>query len=155
VTGEVNSGKTARLLSIYRKLGCGDGFINAKIYRGGRFVGQRIIRLSTGESAIFSTISEFIPPDWDEVYKFGNFSFSGKGQAFARNVVYSVIERGIEPVFVDEIGPLELQKKGFYDIMSVLLGTKSEIYAVIRKSCVDSVLKEFDIKAYDIIFPEY
>ncbi len=151
VTGEVNSGKTARLLSIYRSLGCGDGFINAKIFREGHFTGQRIIRLSTGESEIFSIISEFTPPDWDEVYKYGDFSFSGKGQEFAHNAVYSIIGQGIEPVFIDEIGPLELQKKGFYDIMSMLLGTKSEIYTAVRKSCMDSVLKEFNIKAYDII----
>jgi nucleoside-triphosphatase THEP1 len=150
VTGEVDSGKTARLLSIYRKLGSGDGFINAKIYTEGCFIGQRIIRLSTGESEIFSAISGFTPLEWDEVYKFGNFSFSEKGQAFARNTMDSIVECGIEPVFIDEIGPLELQKKGFYDILSILLRTKKEIYAVIRNSCIVSVLKEFGINRYDI-----
>ena len=151
VTGEVDSGKTARLLSIYRELGSGDGFINAKIYRDDHFIGQRIIRLSTGESEIFSAICEFTPPDWDEIYKYGNFSFSGKGQAFARNITSGIIAKGTDPVFIDEIGPLELQKQGLCDILSMLLRTKNEIYAVIRKSCINSVLKEFGIIRYDII----
>ncbi len=155
VTGEINSGKTARLLSIYRKLGVGDGFINAKIYREQHFIGQQIIRLSTGESEIFSTISEFTSPDWDEVYKYGSFSFSGKGQAFALNTMTDIITQGINPVFIDEIGPLELQKKGSYDIFRMLLCAKKEIYAVIRKGCIGSIVKEYGITGFDIISPEY
>lgn len=151
VTGGVDSGKTTRLLSIYRETGSGDGFISWKTYREGKFAGQRIIRLSTGESKPFSFIRGFIPYGWEEKYTYGNFSFSEKGLAFACDITSDVISRGISPVFIDEIGPLELDKKGFYDIFSTLLRAKNEVYAAVRDNCVDSVVREFGISAYEII----
>lgn len=55
IAGEVNSGKTSKLLEIYRQAGQGDGFINAKIYTGPQYAGQRIVWLSTGEVWTFPT----------------------------------------------------------------------------------------------------
>lgn len=147
----MDSGKTTRLLSIYRETGSGDGFISWKIYSEGKFAGQRIIRLSTGESKPLSFIMGFVPYGWDEKYTYGNFSFSEKGLTFARNIASDVISHGISPVFIDEIGPVELDKKGFYDIFSMLLRAGSQIYTAVRESCVDSVVREFGISAYEII----
>ncbi|HEX2946281.1 MAG TPA: nucleoside-triphosphatase [Clostridia bacterium] len=154
LTGGVDSGKTTRLLSIYREMDSGDGFINVKIYREGTIAGQRIIRLSSGESEPFSYIRGFTPDGWDEKYTYGNYSFSEKGLAFARNIVSDIVSRRISPVFIDEIGPLELGKKGFYDIFRILLHTNNEIYTAVRESCIESVIREFGISAYEIINPD-
>ena len=151
IAGGVNTGKTTGLLSIYREIGSGDGFINIKTFEAGKYSGQRIVRLSTGESEAFSFRKEFIPPNWDEEYRYDAYSFSKRGLQLAYKTVSDIISKNVEPVFIDEIGPLELQKKGFFDLLAVLLKTKKEIFITVRDSCVESVLKEFSIKKYQII----
>jgi nucleoside-triphosphatase THEP1 len=136
ITGEVNSGKTGTLLSIYRNLCRGDGFINSKIFDSGVYIGQRIIRLSTGESEYFSFKDSFIPSDWEEEYRYDIYSFSKKGMVFARKTAADIIEKGVDPVFIDEIGPLELQMKGFYDIFSEILRKSKKVFVTVRSSCL-------------------
>lgn len=151
ITGEVNAGKTTKLLSIYREMGLGDGFINIKVYKAGQYTGQKIVRLSTGESEYFSFKKEFIPSNWDEEYSYDVYSFSRRGLIFAYNIISDMIVKDVEPVFIDEIGPLELQKKGFFNIFSLLLKIKKEIFVTVRCSCVGSVIKEFGIEKYRTI----
>jgi nucleoside-triphosphatase THEP1 len=151
IAGEVNTGKTARLLSIYRETGLGDGFINTKIYKAGQHAGQRIVRLSTGESENFSFKKEFIPLNWDEEYSYDVYSFSRRGLMFADKTVWDIIAKGIEPAFIDEIGPLELQQKGFFGIFTLLLKINKEIYITVRDSCVERVIKEFGIEKYQTV----
>lgn len=151
IAGGVNTGKTTRLLSIYRETGFGDGFINTKIYKAGQYAGQRIVRLSTGESENFSFKKGFIPLNWDEEYGYDVYSFSRRGLMFADKTVADIIAKGIEPAFIDEIGPLELQKKGFFGIFTMLLKIKKEIYITVRDSCVERIIKEFGIEKFHII----
>ncbi len=151
ITGGVNTGKTTRLLSIYREIKLGDGFINTKIFEAGKHSGQRIVRLSTGDSEDFSFKKEFIPLNWDEEYSFDVYSFSKRGLMFAYKTVSDIIIKKVEPVFIDEIGPLELQKKRFFDMFTLLLKIKKEIYVTVRSSCVENIIKEFGIEKYQTI----
>jgi nucleoside-triphosphatase THEP1 len=151
ITGEINSGKTGTLLSIYHNLCRGDGFINSKIFDSGVYIGQRIIRLSTGESECFSFKDRFIPSDWDEEYRYDVYSFSKKGMEFARRTAADIIEKGVDPVFIDEIGPLELQMKGFYDIFSEILRKRKKVFVTVRSSCFEKVTEYFGIRKYQII----
>lgn len=151
IAGEVNSGKTSKLLEIYHQAGQGDGFINAKIYIGLQYAGQRIVWLSTGESMDFSYRKDFIPDNWDEKYCYDAYSFSNKALDFADQIISEALKRDAEPVFLDEIGPLELQNKGFYDILKRILSSNREIYITVRKSCVEQVIMQFNITNYNII----
>jgi nucleoside-triphosphatase THEP1 len=121
------------------------------VFDNGLFIGQKIVRLSTGEGKIFSLKTGFIPSDWDEQYRYDVFSFSQKGLAFACETVSGIIERGMEPVFIDEIGPLELQKKGLYAIFHSLIKLKKEVYISARDSCIENILQEFNVEKYEII----
>ncbi len=86
ITGPVNSGKSTRLLSIYNNIKKGDGFYLKKIFEDSVFKGQEIIRLSTKEKLAFSFISKYIPQNWDEAYKYKNYSFSIPALKFAENI---------------------------------------------------------------------
>ncbi|WP_190285246.1 hypothetical protein [Clostridium sp. JN-1] len=52
ITGSVNSGKSTKLVNIYKSLGKGDGFFNRKIYNGNCYIEQEIVRMSNGESMV-------------------------------------------------------------------------------------------------------
>lgn len=150
VTGGVNTGKTTRLLTIYNKIGRGDGFINKKIYEAGQYKGQKIVRLSTGESEIFSLKKPFLPVQWDEEYSNITYSFSRRGFDLANRIVEDIIKNNTEPVFIDEIGPLELQEKGFYQLFRDILVLNKEIYVSVRDTCLEGVIDKFRLENKDM-----
>ena len=151
ITGAINIGKSTRLLGIYRSLKKGDGFYNRNIYRGNVFAGQEIVHLATEESEPFSYREGFIPENWQEECRYGAFSFSRSGLEFGREIIKKALCFRIEPLFIDEIGPLELQGEGFHDIFSSLINTSVEIYVVVRQNSLDDVIREFPTVKFMLI----
>ncbi len=151
VTGTVNSGKTTKLLSLYKELKTGDGFILPKVYIDGTYIGQQVVRLSTGAGKPFSFKEGYIPAYWNEKYRYDIYSFSREGFDYVFNIADDIIQNNISPVFIDEIGPLELQGKGFSEILSQFLLLNSTIYISIRETLLKSVIERFNIKSYDLI----
>ncbi|HEX9059070.1 MAG TPA: nucleoside-triphosphatase [Clostridia bacterium] len=151
VTGSINSGKTTKLLSLYKELKRGDGFILPKIYIDGSFRGQQIIRLSNGTGKPFSFKMGYIPPLWDEKYSYDVYSFSMEGLDFAFDTIENIIDNSINPVFMDEIGPLELQEKGFYHPLAEVLSKSLSLYISVRETHLKSVIDKFRIENYEIL----
>lgn len=151
VTGKINSGKTTRLLSIYNERKAGDGFINKKIYINNKYAGQEIIRLSTGDSKIFSLKKAFLTDEWQEEYSYDVYSFSKEGMPFAEEIIKDIIDNDISPIFIDEIGPIELQGLGFYKVFKEILKTKKDIFVVVREGCLEKVISQFEIGLYEIV----
>ena len=151
VTGAINSGKTTKIHNIYNQIGYGDGFINKKIYKSNINMGQRIIRLSTNESEIFSLKEEFIPNKWNEECRYYNYSFSKTGLEFAINIVDDVIRHNIEPIFIDEIGPLEIYNEhGLFNTFMKVIAIRVELFVAIRDTCLEHFLQKFKINEYKI-----
>lgn len=151
VTGDINSGKTTKLNSIYNKHKKGEGFVLKKVFSHGEYIGQEIIRLSTGEKMRFSYIDGYLPDDWDEKYCYDKYSFSKKGFEFVQKIILEAISRKIEPIFIDEVGPLELSELGFYSILMLVLKMNKKIYISVRQSCLKDVIEKFGIRRYRII----
>jgi nucleoside-triphosphatase THEP1 len=151
ITGEIDSGKTTALLSIYRRLGRGDGVVLPKFYLGGRCLGQRIMRLSTKETTLFSIKFPYAPDLFDERLRLGEFAFSDKGLKFAEMVLEEIIRKRINPVFIDEIGPLELMGDGFYNQLKKAVSLEGDLYISVRSRCLRDVLKLFDISSFCLL----
>lgn len=153
ITGGIDHGKTTRLLSIYREIGRGDGIVTLKLFINGHNAGQEVMRLSTGEKKQFSFRNGFIPESgWQEKHRYGPYSFSAEGLEFAEAVIRSLFENGCEPVFIDEIGPLELEDKGLHYVFSKLTAAKrKDAWVVIRENCVRKVICKYLIADYAII----
>lgn len=67
---------------------------------------------------------------------------------FGREIIQNALDRRIELLFIDEIGPLELEEKGFHEILWGVLVAPIEIYLVVRKSCLQKVIHKFAITKY-------
>jgi nucleoside-triphosphatase THEP1 len=151
ITGEINSGKTSRLLSLYGEINRGDGFYCRKKYIANHYAGQEIIRLTNGESACFSFKQPFIPAGWDEVYSYEDYSFSRTGLLFVNKIAMDIVNNKNQPVFIDEIGPLELADRGFHEILNQFLFSETDLYLVIRASCLTKVINKYHIDAFRVI----
>lgn len=151
VTGSINSGKTTKLLSLYQELKTGDGFILPKIFIQGNYAGQQIIRLSTGISRPFSFKKGYVPENWIEKYSFDVYSFSREGFDFAFETIRDISKKNVSPIIIDEIGPLEIQGKGFYQLLSQLSTEDYSIYISVREPLLNNVIEKFILKNYEII----
>lgn len=142
ITGNSNQGKTSFIESLYEKHRRGDGIISVKAYKNSNFLGYDLKRLKTGEKIpLARTFADF-----DGYYNYGKFFFSEKAFSFATKIFNKLISEGIEPLYIDEIGPLEIfENKGFYQSLQKILKTNKEIYLSIRIQLLEPFIKTFEI----------
>jgi len=147
VTGKINEGKTTYMHSLYQKIGEGDGFICPKVFENGEFIRYDIQRLSNGETMPFILPLKSVPADWDEAGHYGKYSFSGRAIHFAEQIIDEMLEQKIEPIIIDEIGPLEIENhEGFYRLMDRVIKANHDAFVAIRSSLVDKFEEEFGIE---------
>jgi nucleoside-triphosphatase THEP1 len=151
VSAGIDEGKTQKIEALYRQLQQGDGWVSRKIRLNREFVGYELERLSTAEKMPLAYKRPHVPAHWQEVDEYGPFLFSKQAFAFAEKIIDELIEKGVEPVFIDEIGPLELSGRGFCPLLQNLLKTPLESYIAVRSQCVQEVIKKFAVKEYRII----
>lgn len=150
ITGAVNQGKSTGLLEIYRRLGTGDGFYNRRILQGNETIGQAIIHMATGASCVLAYDDRFVPVGWRAACHYGPFSFSREGLDFGCQILETALDNGITPVFIDEIGPLELAGKGFDAIMARVVQQATDVYVVMRESCIGEVIRKYGLEQYEV-----
>lgn len=154
ISGEIDQGKTRKMISIYQQQQTkqGDGFVSKKIFPDDTdFTGYEIVRLSNNEKRPLAYQSQYVPQDYDEIYRCGPFHFSKAAVTFAEGIIDDIIARDINPVFIDEIGPLELAGKGFTPLLEKILKTRKDVYITVRNHCVEDVIKKFDIREHELI----
>lgn len=137
---------------IYRRFNRGDGFLSKKIFvssgSGRVFTGYELVRLSSNEKVSLAIKTEYMSGDFDEIYCRGPFHFSRKAFEWAEKVIDEILKKEITPIFIDEIGPLELQDQGFCDVLKKVLNDgkySKDIYIVVRSRCVREVMEKFGI----------
>lgn len=154
ISGEINQGKTRKIESLYRRQAQGAGFISRKILDGSTIQGYEIADLVTGQHKTLALKVDLLPEGWDETARCGIFSFSARAIAFAEAVVEEAILNGSAPIFIDEIGPLELKNQGFAPLLKKVLHTGKDLYFTARRSCVQDIRTFFQIDDYELIYLE-
>ena len=155
ISGKINQGKTERILKIYEEFNSGDGIISCKKLVKGVFTGYEIVRLSNRYKMPLIYKSEYIPVNWDEAFKYDIFSFSEKAINFAEQVIDEILFGKCNPIYLDEIGPVELKGMGFYRALKKVLTADRDLYITVRESCVDDVIRKFEINKYKILSHYY
>jgi nucleoside-triphosphatase THEP1 len=143
VTGAIDSGKTRYLKELYDKDPTGDGIISLKYFKDGCFRGYDILHLKSGEKKEFIRLKTNLPVDWNEQCQFGKYSFSKQGFTFAENVLNEIKDG---PIYIDEIGPLEIvDKKGFYNTVKKMIYKEIDLYLTVRTTLLDALHDEFGL----------
>lgn len=87
------------------------------------------------------------PAGWDPVDHIGPYSFSGAGFDFCRRILLRDLASGATPIMLDEIGPLELDGRGFARIFEQLVQTGPDLMVAVRNACVAAVIARFALPA--------
>ncbi|HOW37449.1 MAG TPA: hypothetical protein P5154_02345 [Candidatus Izemoplasmatales bacterium] len=152
VSGKVNSGKTGKLAAMYQFFrNQGDGFVSVKEMEGDLVVGYRAMRLKTMEERPLLVRENRLPAGFDPLDEIGPFRMSRSGLAWIESELEAMLARGESPLYLDEIGPLELAGGGFAPIFRKCLATGTEMYIAVRKDIIPDVVNVFGIETYDIL----
>lgn len=152
VTGEINQGKTSLAYSLYESNRIGDGFLAPKLFVKGQFAGYQIQHLSSSEIRPMAFINSFRPDDIKIRFQFQDFLFTEQGFDLASKIIDQVIKNKISPVFIDEIGPIELfKKKGLHNLFKRVLQKNCDVIVVVRNFLVERLLDVYNIRNYELI----
>jgi len=85
-----------------------------------------------------------------EVVSIGRFKFSRKAFEEASQILDHSISKGW--LVIDEIGHVELNKQGFYEVLNkVLKNHSSHLLLVVREGLVEKVTELFELNRYEVI----
>jgi nucleoside-triphosphatase THEP1 len=147
LSGPVHSGKTTRL--IHWAQGRQDVFgILTPVLAGKRF----FMNAASGETFPMEIAPSNSRVEERNEFIAGKYIFSSRAFDRAIEILYNVTSQQKEGwLIIDEIGPLELNKKGFYDVLIEILSLQNselKIVLIIRESLVEDVIKLFGIDGY-------
>jgi nucleoside-triphosphatase len=144
--GEVGSGKTTCLMT-YCKGKKNTGGILSPVINGKR----HFLDISGNEMKLMESSEE------TETLNIGRYKFSAKAFEWANKILIGCMNKNYETIIIDEIGPLELQGKGFAETLKFFLihnEIKSDLLLVIRENLVNEVLHYFGIRKADAYYFE-
>jgi nucleoside-triphosphatase THEP1 len=122
------------------------GFLAPGSFKNGRRDSFDIFDIKTGKS------KSLCSRDRQAGEKIGPFTFSEEGQQFGRQLLDPANLQQIDFVVIDEIGPLELEGRGWTPSIEKLISKgKRNFIWVVRNSLVEGVAAKFGINDYTII----
>lgn len=151
VTGSMNSFKTTRLENLFNEDHLGDGFVSKKIMKDSLVYGYNLKRLST-EEEIPLVIRDIY---WDGVkkiiFQIGPYCFFEEALIYLERIIDDFIIKNVNPVYLDEVGILELEGQGFDSIIKKLIEADIDLCLVVRTDLVARVCKHYNFINVEII----
>jgi len=150
VTGNINSGKTTRMLAHYLATKTGDGFLSLKIMKDGLVMGYDSLWLSTMLEKPLIIRAENCSPQTLVACQIGPYCFLEETMNWINQAIDTMILNHVSPIYLDEIGGLELAHSGFESILTKLLASSLDLVIAVRSELVEDVMTHFHIK--DVTF---
>jgi nucleoside-triphosphatase THEP1 len=150
VTGNINSYKTTKLVELFGQVG-GDGFVAVKKMIGDQVHSYNSIRLTTGESKLLVLRDEFAPNGFVKQCQIGPYLFSKTTTMHIEAEIRKLIKQKKAPIFLDEIGVLELSGQCFANILTEMVESGLDLCLCMRKDVLQQVITKFNIGEHIII----
>lgn len=150
LTGEVNSGKTDILscwIKEYHKKNLGVcGILAPAVWAQGRKIAYNLIDVFTGETKMWSSTTLI-----NDAEKWGRFWFSREALHFGE-IALRRIDDQCDIGILDEVGPLELENRGWaFSLRELLTRSPKNMIIVIRSSLVQPISSFFGIESYHVL----
>lgn len=151
VTGRINSSKTTKIKEIYNNLKAGDGFISLKKMDGHTVHSYAALHLATNEKKILVIRDVYSDNSFIKCCQIGPYLFNKATVEYIEGKLRELIKNKVSPLFLDEIGLLELDNFCFHNIFKEMIESKLEIYVTIRKDLLNKIITKYNIEEYNLI----
>lgn len=152
IAGKIHEGKTtlaSKLASILTSAGYKvGGILSVAENINGKRHNYYAVDLKSGRKVKLVTKDKI-----DDFYdKFWAYYFLKEGMNFATNCLSHEYLEGVDAVFLDEIGAMELEDKGFSKQIPIIMNLKVRVVCfVIRDQFIEHICKKFGIVPSEII----
>lgn len=151
VTGKINSGKSTKMLALYQQHKAGDGFLSVKRMHYQKVHGYDIMKLSTMETKPIVIHEDYIRKEVDIICQIGPYLFLKDSVDFVTNSIQKMINDHVSPIFLDEIGKLELDNQCFHSIFLQMVEENVDCYISVKEDLVEQVIQKYQLQDYEII----
>ncbi|MFW5914027.1 MAG: nucleoside-triphosphatase [Bacillota bacterium] len=142
VTGTINSGKTTRMKAIHEKLG-GDGFVMEKTMDKDTVKSYHALRLSSGERRLLVLREGYEEEGFIEATRIGPYRFSASALQWVENTMKALMERHVAPLFLDEVGALELRGEAFDATLKAMADYEGTLYLSVREDLIKDIIRRY------------
>lgn len=151
ITGPANSGKSTKFLRLYEEDGDSIGLYSQKLYDEEKaIVGYNLVLLPDKEEEVpFIRLKESVCQNTDRYLIQGRFAFPA--ETFKIGERYILDYPATNPVWIDEIGALELKGLGYDYLIRRLLESNRDITFTIRDIFLEKVLANYRIPEYKLL----
>jgi len=113
--------------------------------------GYNLQRLSTGEEIPFVIRDIYLDENSKIIYQLGPYLFYESAFIYLDKIIDEFIKNKISPVYLDEIGVLELNGQGFDQVINRLIEAGIDLCLVVRNDLLDQVCERYGFKEVEII----
>jgi nucleoside-triphosphatase THEP1 len=128
----------------------GDGFLSLKTMSGKFVKRYDAYELSTSKDTILVIRKE----DHDNETircQIGPYLFLEDAMNWIESSIIQMIENKVEPIYLDEIGLLELDDLGFSTILRKMVESNLELIISVRTDLVEQIIQKYSLKNVKII----
>ncbi len=151
ITGKINSSKTSMMAMLYAQDHCGDGFISIKRMQGDKVHSYSVQKLSTKETRLFIIRDEFNHKYPNIAATIGPYQFIAETLDYLETEIEKMIQAKVSPIYLDEIGLMELEGKIFHKIFRKMLAANLDLCITARDTLIQKIIDKFGIRDYRII----
>lgn len=147
ITGNKNSGKSSYIEACYDRLPSGVGCITRKAFDGDTWIGYNLVLLPHRITLPFIRLKP-----WADIFSeenrltYNRMTFSTK--AFEKAIGYIKKAPQNAPLWLDEIGNLELQDHGFSSLIHEAIRQNRELHLTFRKNLFDALVKHYALQEW-------
>lgn len=163
LSGPVEAGKTAyleKLAVLVEAAGIGPcGFLCNGIFIEGEKMGFKLLNLQTGREQFFAGKKEFLEGKEQEVgwINYGRYYFDPEGfkqgEQWIENMLRYPMNKVRGLIIIDEVGPLELDAKGWSTSLDKLVHLEHGIQLwSVREKSLPAVMKKWKIRDDRVIY---
>ena len=151
ITGDINTGKSTKTYAYSKHFPNADGFISIKSMSGIDVNKYDLVQLSTKDSIVLAYKDPFYQHQFESNQTLGEYHFNDSAFQWAEKLVDEWIAGNVHPIFIDEVGMLEIQGNGFYPIIKKLIEIKRDCYFTIREAFIPNFTEKFQLITYSIL----
>ncbi len=151
VTGKINSHKTERTKALYDVDHRGDGFISLKMMLKDKVHSYQALRLSSGDKFPLVVRDEFVYEDFPISCQIGPYLFNKNTIQLIFREISLLIKKRIQPLYLDEVGLLEIEGKCFDPIVRIMVDSNLDCVFSVREDLVEKFIQKYNIKEYIIL----
>ena len=151
ITGKINSGKTTKMIEAYEENHVGDGFVSLKFMHQDKVDHYEVMKLSTKEKKVLMIHHDsplFVEPK-DIVI--GPYHLQDDAILWVEQEMSKMIKRGVTPLYLDELGLLELENHGFHQTVCEMISSKLDLIFVVRSYLLEEIIKKYKCDQAEII----